>query len=559
MSTENVYLKQNVLVEPLFNQWYAWPSLLAPATSAMFVANSHLKLMQSFVTAPQVHMAALKNPAMRGGPFINCDASKVPEIKSLLEKTVKEQAHILDFAAGVQSLSDMLFNEAKGSSLEPLYKMVPDVLRGFVELVYDLNNSPCVRFIEALLYKSRFYNESSQSIALSLVDVDERPFALSTPSLVREGRLELKIPFKEQALDELFRMKFEPQSLAYISELLEIADEDAGLFASFFTTKEPPRPSRYDGDAIRIRYFGHACILIESKETCILIDPVVSYENNSGPYRLTYKDLPESIDYVLITHNHQDHCMFETLLQLRHRIKNVIVPKNGGGKLVDPSLRMVLQSIGFRNVREIDELETVQIEGGMLTGVPFLGEHADLDIRTKLAHLVRLGGVSVMCAADSNNIEPRLYQHIHALIGDVDILFLGMECDGGPLSWLYGPLLTRPLPRKMDQSRRLNGSNYESGIDIVDRLKPEQVYVYAMGQEPWLTYLTSIEYTEQSRPIIDSNRLVAECRHRGITSERLYCHKEIYAQPRFENSFLKEAMSQASIEQARREHAAVLP
>ena len=553
MPTDYVYLKQNVLVEPLFNQWYAWPSLLAPATSAMFVANSHLKLMQSFVTAPQVHMAALKNPAMRGGPFINCDASKVPEIKALLEKTVKEQAHILEFAAGVQSLSDMLSNEAKGSSVEPLYKMVPDVLRGFVELVYDLNNSPSVRFIEALLYKSRFYNQSSQSIALSLVEVDERPFALSTPSLAREGRLELKIPFKEQALDELFKMKFEPQPLAYISELLEIADEDAGVFASFFTTKEPPRPARYEGDTIRIRYFGHACILIESRETCILIDPVVSYENNTGPYRFTYKDLPESIDYVLITHNHQDHCMFETLLQLRHRIKNVVVPKNGGGALIDPSLKMVLQNIGFRNVREIDELETVEIEGGTLTGVPFLGEHADLDIRTKLAHLVRLGGVSVMCAADSNNIEPRLYQHIHALIGDVDILFLGMECDGGPLSWLYGPLLTRPLPRKMDQSRRLNGSNYESAIDIVERLKPDQVYVYAMGQEPWLTYLTSIEYTEESRPIIDSNRLVTECRQRGLTSERLYCHKEIHAQPRFENSFLK--MSQMNIEQTGREHA----
>ena len=546
MSTENVYLKQNVLVEPLFNQWYAWPSLLAPAPSAMFVANSHLKLMQSFVTAPQVHVAALKNPAMRGGPFINLDASKVPEIRKLLEKTTREQAHIIEFAAAVQSLSDMLFNEAKGSSLEPLYKMVPDILRGFVELVYDLNNSPSVRFIEALLYKSRFYNKSSQSIALSLCEVDERPFALSTPSLAREGRLELKIPFHEHALDELFRMKFEPHPLAYISEVLEIADEDVDLFASFFTTHEPPRPTRYDGDDVRIRYFGHACILIESKDTCIMIDPVVSYENNSGPYRFTYKDVPESIDYVLITHNHQDHCMFETLLQLRHRIRNVIVPKNGGGGLVDPSLKMVLQNIGFRSVWEIDELETIEIEGGTLTGVPFLGEHADLDIRTKLAHLVRLEGVSVMCAADSNNIEPRLYQYIHELIGNVDILFLGMECDGGPLSWLYGPLLTRPLPRRMDQSRRLNGSDYESGIDIVERLKPEQVYVYAMGQEPWLTYLTSIEYTEESRPIVESNRLVAECQSRGITSERLYCHKEIHARPRFDNLFVKEAMSQAA-------------
>jgi len=78
MSAVNVYLKPNVLVEPLFNRWYAWTYLIAPATAAMFTANSHLKIMQSFIQAPQIHVAALKNPAMRGGPFI--DASPDPRV-----------------------------------------------------------------------------------------------------------------------------------------------------------------------------------------------------------------------------------------------------------------------------------------------------------------------------------------------------------------------------------------------------------------------------------------------------------------------------------------------
>jgi hypothetical protein len=51
-----------------------------------------------------------------------------------------------------------------------------------------------------------------------------------------------------------------------------------------------------------------------------------------------------------------------------------------------------------------------------------------------------------------------------------------------------------------------------------------------MGQEPWLTYLTSIQYTDQSRPIVDSNKLVAECRKNGLTSERLFGQKEILLQ-----------------------------
>src|SRR6185369_1024955 len=190
-------------------------------------------------------------------------------------------------------------------------------------------------------------------------------------------------------------------------------------------------------------------------------------------------------------------------------------------------MKLVLQQVGFRNVIEIDEMESIDIGGGELTGLPFLGEHADLNVRSKLAYLVNLKGRKIICAADSNNIEPSLYRHVHDVVGDVDVLFLGMECDGGPLTWLYGPLLNNPLPRNMDQSRRLDGSDHAKAMKLVNQLNAKQVYIYAMGQEPWLTFLTSIQYTEQSRPIVESNKVVADCRSRGLTSERLFGHKEI--------------------------------
>lgn len=219
--------------------------------------------------------------------------------------------------------------------------------------------------------------------------------------------------------------------------------------------------------------------------------------------------------------------MFEPLLQLRPQIKNLVVPASNGGTLADPSLRQILQQVGFKNVYELEALESIDVGDGTITGVPFLGEHGDLDIRTKLAYLVNLKGKSVLCAADSNNIEPRLYQNLHEVFGDIDVLFLGMECDGAPLSWLYGPLMTKPIARKMDQSRRFNGSDFEKAIDIVDRFNPSHVYVYAMGQEPWLTFLTSLQYTDESRPIVESNKLIDACRKRGIQCERLYERAEI--------------------------------
>ncbi len=68
-------------------------------------------------------------------------------------------------------------------------------------------------------------------------------------------------------------------------------------------------------------------------------------------------------------------------------------------------------------------------------------------------------------------------------------------------------------------------------MEIVDIIRPKEVYVYAMGQEPWLTFLTSIQYTEQSRPIVESNKLVEECRRRGLAAERLYLKKELVLSP----------------------------
>jgi hypothetical protein len=93
---------------------------------------------------------------------------------------------------------------------------------------------------------------------------------------------------------------------------------------------------------------------------------------------------------------------------------------------------------------------------------------------------------------------------------------------------LYGPLMPKPLARKFDQSRRLNYSDYGRGIEIIKCVNPKQVYVYAMGQEPWLTFLTSIQYTDHSRLIVEANRLVEDCRRLQIKSERLYGQKEIH-------------------------------
>jgi L-ascorbate metabolism protein UlaG (beta-lactamase superfamily) len=528
MQNTRFYLKQNVQAEPLFNQWYAWSHLISPHTAAMNIANLHLKIMKSYVAAPQIHASAVKNPEMIGGPFIDYQGGRIDEIKALINKTTKEQAQMIAFAESVKILDDLLRHEAKGFSLEPLYEKVPQNLKGYVELVYDLNNNPSIKFIEGLLYQSQYYNPSSQSLLLSTIDQDDRAFILSTPRLPDERFLELKIPFNHPGVNELFKMKRVPQTLGYIKESLGLREEQAEKFLTFLTEEEPPFRPRYSGSGVRVRYFGHACVLLETKDISILIDPALSYYYENGIERYTYLDLPEIIDYVLVTHSHQDHVMFESLLQIKHKVKNIITPRSRGGCLEDPSLKLMFRMIGFEHVIELEEMERLEIDGVEITGVPFFGEHADLNVASKIAYHIRLKDKSFLFAADSNNLEPAMYEHLSKILGNVDIMFIGMECDGAPMSWLYGPLLTQPVNRKMDQTRRFCGSDYGRGIGIVNQFNCQDVYVYAMGQEPWLTYALSIKYTEESNPIVASNKLVEDCLRRGIASERLFGKKELF-------------------------------
>ncbi len=530
MNNGSYFLKPNIQVEPLFDQWYAWSHLIAPATACRNVSERHLKIMDSYINAPQVHANAVKNPKMLGGPFIDYKGKRVDEIRALRDQTKSQRSALIELSAAIGELDTLLRTDANGFSLQPLYKSVPDALKGRVELVYDLNNNPSYRLIEPLLYKSKYYDESAQSFMLSIAQSDDRPFILSTPRLEDNQSVHLKIPYRHESIDELFRTKSSARTMGYIQDFFDMPAKSAELFQSFFTPQAPRPYQSYEGNGVRWRYFGHACILIETAGVNMLFDPVLSYTYESEISRYTYADLPDKIDYVLITHDHQDHVLLETLLQIRHKVETVIVPR-GGGSLQDPSLKLILKNAGFKNAIELPEMDTIEIDKGFIMGLPFLGEHCDLDVRTKIAYLVKLGKHSLLFAADSCNIEPQFYKEIHSIIGDVDALFLGMECDGAPLSWLYGPLLTQKIQRAMDDSRRLAGSNYEQAIDIVNRFNCKDVYVYAMGQEPWLGYVMSLQYTEHSRPIVESNKLISECRSRGIQAERLFGEKEILLNP----------------------------
>ena len=526
MSSDPLYVKPNVRIEGLVNQFVAWLHLIAPVQAAMNLANLQLPTLDSYLAHPETHQAAVANPRMRGGSFVDVPVSRAGEVRRLREEIQRHCQPELGLAAAVKETGQLLRANATGYALTPLYQQLPAALRGYAELVYDLDNQPSVRLLEPLLYRSHYYRADRQSVHLTIDDGSLPPFILSTPRLDGPGGLHLPLPLDHPGIDGFFRCRDHPEPYENILEILEIKERtDVEKLRGFLTEDPVMTNGRGITSGGRIRYLGHACLLLQSESVSILVDPFISSNHAAGD-RFTHVDLPDRIDYCLITHGHQDHFVLETLLQLRHKIELVVVPRNGSGQLQDPSLRLALQRLGF-TVTEVDDFDELPFDGGRIVATPFAGEHCDLDIRAKTTYWISLAGRGVFIGVDSSAQQPELYRGISAATGPTDIAFIGMECDGAPLNWLYGALFTQPVPRKMSSTRKMSGSDAAQAGEIVQRLGAREAYVYAMGEEDWLQHVMATSYTPESYQLQQVNRFLADCAGRGVRAEHLLVRKEL--------------------------------
>jgi hypothetical protein len=130
---------------------------------------------------------------------------------------------------------------------------------------------------------------------------------------------------------------------------------------------------------------------------------------------------------------------------------------------------------------------------------------------------------------DSDGRDPVLFWRIaERLNRHVDALFIGMECHGAPLTWLYKPLLTTPISRRNDESRRLSGLNAERAWNVIRQFEADRVFVYAMGQEPWLRFIMGLEYTPDSIQLTEVRKLLTRCAGAGVSAEQLHISKEMF-------------------------------
>ncbi len=114
MKSDKLFLRTNVMAEPLVDGWYAWAHLIPPATAARNLTERHLRIMDSYIAAPETHAAAVKNPALLGGPFMDVGDDAVEGVKQLRERTLRERSKLLELSSSLTELDELLRQKAAG-------------------------------------------------------------------------------------------------------------------------------------------------------------------------------------------------------------------------------------------------------------------------------------------------------------------------------------------------------------------------------------------------------------------------------------------------------------
>lgn len=119
---------------------------------------------------------------------------------------------------------------------------------------------------------------------------------------------------------------------------------------------------------MRVTYFGQACTLIEVAGRKILTDPWLTEGAYFGTWFHTHilseagispVAFPKDIDYLFLSHEHQDHLDPATLRHFPHNIPVVIC------KFSTPKFRRYLEGLGLHNIWEIPSGQQLQLGDGL--------------------------------------------------------------------------------------------------------------------------------------------------------------------------------------------------
>ena len=182
-------------------------------------------------------------------------------------------------------------------------------------------------------------------------------------------------------------------------------------------------------DKVSVVWFGHSSYLLKIDAVNILVDPVFS--GNASPFRWYAKafpgadsygvdDMPDTIDILLLTHDHYDHLDYKTVLRLKDRVGHIYTSLGVGSHLES-------WGIPLEKITELDWWEGADVPGGRLTATParhFSGRSLKRNKTLWSSFVLKMGGHSFFLGGDSG--YEAHFKAIGEQFGPFDIAIL--EC-----------------------------------------------------------------------------------------------------------------------------------
>ncbi len=120
---------------------------------------------------------------------------------------------------------------------------------------------------------------------------------------------------------------------------------------------------------MRVTYYGQACTLIEAGQTTILTDPWLTEGAFQGTWFHTHlladagvtpESIPKDIDYLFLSHEHQDHTDISTLKHFPRDIPILIC------RFETPKFLNFLRQLGFTNIRQLESGQRLELPDGVM-------------------------------------------------------------------------------------------------------------------------------------------------------------------------------------------------
>jgi len=232
------------------------------------------------------------------------------------------------------------------------------------------------------------------------------------------------------------------------------------------------------------KFLGQACTLIETKNERILVDPwIVGPCNVNTWYTLrnkaaTKKDIPTDIDYIYISHEHQDHFQEETLKEFDKKIPIYIC------KFPTERFYNEIVKLGFKNIIQLNSWKPEQLSNDLeITAI----KNPDLMFEDS-ALLIKSKEGTIFCQTDCK-MDFESLKKVNAAKPDIGF-FMYSVANWYPDAYNYSKEKHDEIAKK----RKVNKIN--GFVNYVNVIKPKYAIAYAGG--PLFPHKSQLELNNPS-------------------------------------------------------------